>query len=119
MRRRLLPWLTLAVLPLTTGCASHSHFGLVLQPDTNAALQVFGDQPIVQVDNDGPGQIDVAFTPAGGSTDSVRVVRGTAARTLRGGGTLRFVLVEGSQANVQVHVQDSTGTDLRVHGAAR
>lgn len=100
------------------GCASNSHLGIVLQPDTQATLQVLGDNPFVQVDNDGPGAVDVSFAPNVGAPDRVRVLRGSSARTLRGGGLLQFVLVEGGQANLQVNVQRATGTDLRVSGKA-
>ena len=108
----------LIALSLGAACTSSSRFGIVLQPDTTAQLQVLGDNPFVQIDNDGPGSIDVSFAPGVGSPEQVRVLRGSAARNLRGGGELRFVLVEGDQANVHVHVQGSTGTDLRTAGKA-
>ncbi|MFO1029741.1 MAG: hypothetical protein U1F60_01560 [Planctomycetota bacterium] len=100
---------------LVAGCTtSNSHFGIVLQPKTTATLRVQGDNPFVQVDNDGPGAIDVSFAPGVGMPDRVRVLRGSSARSLRNGGVLQFELVEGEQADLQVHVQNGTGTDLEV-----
>jgi hypothetical protein len=62
--------------------------------------------------------VDVSFVPNVGTPDEVRVLRGSSARTLRGGGLLQFVLVEGDRANLQLNVQRATGTDLRVSGKA-
>lgn len=103
-------WLLLAC----AGCTSSHQFGLRLQPGQQGRLQVFGDNPLVQIDNDGPGSVEVSFTPGVGMPDRVRVLRGGLARTLRGGGRLQFVLLEGSHANMQVRVQGSTGIDLRL-----
>ncbi|MBZ0151320.1 MAG: hypothetical protein K8J09_07280 [Planctomycetes bacterium] len=113
------PPLLALCLCLCACCTSSSHFGMVLQPDTKATLQVLGDNPFVQVDNDGPGAIDVSFAPNVGPPDQVRVLRGSSARSLRGGGRLELVLVQGVEATLQVHVQGSTGTDLRTQGKAR
>lgn len=103
-------------LCLGAACTSSSQFGIVLRPGTTASLQVLGDNPFVAVDNDGPGSIDISFTPEVGTPDRVRVLRGSSARCLRGGGKLEFALVEGDQATLQVNVQHSTGTDLRTLG---
>lgn len=119
MNPKIRPALLSIALTLGAACTSSSQFGIVLQPETTAHLQVLGDNPFVQVDNDGPGPIDVTFAPGVGDPEQVRVLRGTSARTLRGGGILQLTLVDGERANVQVEVQGSTGTDLRVHGAAR
>lgn len=111
--RRCLLWLPFL---LGAGCATGSQFGLVLDPDTTADLRVLGDNPFVQVDNDGPGHVLVTFAPGIGLSDQVRVVRGSIARTLRGGGQLQFAVVAGDRANVRVRVQGSSGADLRTHG---
>lgn len=114
---RLSPFLL--TLCLGAGCTSSSHFGIVLRPETTATLKVLGDAPFVQVDNEGPGVVDVSFAPGVGTPDRVRVLRGSSARNLRNGGVLRFELVEGDQADVAVHVRNSTGTDLATGTKAR
>ena len=105
-----------AILILCGGCSSYSQFGMVLQPGSMASLKALGDNPFVRVDNDGPGPIEVSFMPNVGSTEQVRVLRGSACRSLRGGGTLQFVLVEGNRADVQIEVQNATGADFRTGG---
>lgn len=100
---------------LGAGCASSSQCDLVLRRGTTVELLVLGDNPFVQVDNDGPGSIEVSFEVVG-TLDRVRILRGSSARTLRGGGRLDFVLVEGEVANVQVQVQGAVGLDMRTQG---
>ncbi len=101
---------------LGAACTSNSQLGMVLRPETTATLQVLGDNPFVRVDNDGPGPIDVSFTPSVGSPDRVRVLRGSTARSMRGGGMLQFVLVEGDEAHLTVDVRGSTGFELSCVG---
>ncbi|MBX3465055.1 MAG: hypothetical protein KF830_17945 [Planctomycetes bacterium] len=113
---RSLPSLIALCLCLGAACTSSTHFGVVLRPETKASLQVLGDNPFVAVDNDGPGAVDVSFAPNVGTADRVRVLRGSSAQSLRGGGRVEFTLVEGDQATLQVHVQHSTGIDLRTLG---
>ena len=108
----------LLVLPLLSGCgcSSNSRFTVVLSPDTTATLRVFGDNPFVQVDNDGPGGVALSFAPVVGRPEGVRVLRGSIARTLRGGGCLRFALGDGTEARVAVSLQGASGFDLRTSG---
>ncbi len=111
-------WRCFPLLPflLGAGCSTSSEFGLVLDPGTTADLQVLGYNPFVQVDNDGPGHVLVTFAPGIGLPDQVLVVRGSIARTLRGGGQLQFAVVVGDRANLRVRVQGSSGADLRTRG---
>ncbi len=110
------PELFVLLLLLGTGCTSGSRLAIVLSPDATATLRVFGDNPFVQVDNDGPGPVVVSVAPVVGRPEDVRILRGSIARTLRGGGTLRFALGDGTQARVEVSLQGASGFDLRAPG---
>ncbi|MBL9078517.1 MAG: hypothetical protein JNL08_13490 [Planctomycetes bacterium] len=113
MPRRLLPTAScLTSLLLTAGCASESSFGLVLERGTQTTIEVHGSAPFVRVDNDGPGVIDAHFAPTTDAAGTERILRGSVARTLRGGGRLQFVLVDGDRAVVQVLVQRASGCRL-------
>ena len=116
--------MTLAIRPLLfvlppllgAACTSGSRFAVVLSPDATATLRVFGDTPFVQVDNDGPGPVVVSFAPVVGRPEDVRILRGSIARTLRGGGCLRFATEDGTQASVEVSLHGTSGFDLRAPG---
>ena len=108
--------LRLLVLPfvlLATSCTtSHYQLGVQLPPTTAAELKVTGSEPFVQVDNGGPGQLDVEFTDAAGVLDRTRIGPGCIARTMRGGGAVRLTSLE-TTATAVLHVTGGDGVDLQ------
>ena len=105
--------LLLSLALLGASCStSHHRLGVQLPPTTTAELVVSGSEPFVQVDNGGPGQLDVQFTDAAGVTDRTRIGPGSLARTLRGGGAVRLASLE-STATAVLHVTGGDGVDLQ------
>lgn len=95
-----------------TACASHHRLGLQIPVGTSAEILVGGDNPFVQVANDGPGHLDVATTDGTGAKDSLQLERGSLARNLRGGGALRLTAV-GDTVNAVVAVDGSSGVSMQ------
>lgn len=103
--------LVLSALLACTACASHHRLGLQIPAGTSTEVLVGGENPFVQVANDGPGRLDVATTDGAGAEDALQLERGSHARSLRGGGALRLTAV-GDTVNALVVVDGSTGVSM-------
>ncbi len=115
------PRFRLLVLPALfafTACASHHRLGLQIPAGTTTEVLVGGDNPFVQVVNDGPGRLDVATTDGTGAENTLQLERGSLARSLRGGGALRLTAV-GDTVNAVVDVEGSNGLSVQHPAAAR
>ena len=97
---------------LGASCTSHHRLGVQLPPTTTAELLVGGSDPFVQVDNGGPGELEVQFTDAAGATDRSRLGPGSLARTMRGGGAVRLVSFD-TTANAVLQVTGGDGVSLQ------
>ncbi|MBL8735787.1 MAG: hypothetical protein JNL12_05110 [Planctomycetes bacterium] len=97
---------------VAASCTSHHRLGLQLPPAATAELLVTGSEPFVQVDNGGPGQLDVQFTDAAGVTDRTRIGPGCLARTMRGGGAVRLTSLEAT-ATAVLQVTGGDGVSLQ------
>jgi len=105
--------LALAALSLTA-CSGESSIGLTLFPGDSASIEVEGSNPFIDVHNRGPGRVEVAFTAFGPglSPDSVHLSRGSSARTLRGGGSIRIANDSDERADLSVTATNCSGLAL-------
>ena len=110
--------LVLSALLAFPACASHHRLGLQIPAGTTTEVLVGGDNPFVQVVNDGPGRLDVATTDGTGAENTLQLERGSLARSLRGGGAVRLTAV-GDTVNAAVVVDGSSGVSMQRPAPAR
>jgi len=97
-----------------TGCKTESTVGFILQPSDRATITVEGMNPSVGVQNNGPGEVMVLFTPDTGLPEGAsRLIRGLNARTLSGGGQVQIANDSPERADVHVTIQHHTGVTLK------
>ncbi|GEM_PF-5013213 len=103
----------LGLVGLLAGCNSESTVGMVLNPANTATISIEGSNPMVFVNNDGPGSVMVLFVPHGMLTElATPLIRGSMARTMRDGGEVRITNESEERAVVQIRMQRHSGATV-------
>jgi hypothetical protein len=100
---------------LVAGCATESGSGMLLQPGGTIDAAIDGDEPTLEITNEGKGSVMVTMTEAGQVTDREELALGqTIMRSLSGGGSAR--IENSSQEDATVKVKGRGGTGFSMSG---